>query len=286
MAGAARREGNGAGGRDGGALSSRERAAVERFLLRVRRDVPAQLVQALLFGSKARGTARPGSDVDLLLIFRHLAPDREPHATIAEEIAEQVSREAGVPLGPWSVSLVDLRRGMRTPMLVDALTDGLPVWPTGVPVPRLPFTPEDALRCTDALLQRVAEGSEEVEARLDEGDEWGALRRARDDVVRMCTAALLLHGETRPRHARSVERFVEGCLGGAAPPRHRALLDWAARSFGPDGRDEEFPLHAPPGGFGALARLVDELRDGVARRRAWLERGIAGGAAPDHGTRR
>jgi predicted nucleotidyltransferase len=270
MGGPATSGSNGKG--NGSSLTRRERAAVSRFLALVRREVPAELVHALLFGSKARGTARPDSDVDLLLIFRHLPPDREPQATIAEDIAEWVSREAGVPVGPWSVSLVDLEQGRRTPMLVDALEDGVPIWPAELPSPRPPFTPDDALHCSGALLDRVTEGSEEASAKRRSGDLGAATRRGRDDLVRMCTAALLLHGETRPRRAESVRRFIEEYVRpGFFPPDHMPVLRWAARSFGPDGHDEDRAPTPPPGGFGALADAVDALWRWVARGRESLD---------------
>src|SRR5215217_2720753 len=128
-------------------LSAAERRAAREFVVRVRRFVEADLVQASLFGSKARGSARADSDVDILLVFRRLAWDREPHATHAEMIADAVAREVGIPITTWSVSLPDLDRGSRTPMLVDALEDSVPLWCAGPPIPALPFTPEDALRC-------------------------------------------------------------------------------------------------------------------------------------------
>jgi|GEM_PF-532012 len=245
--------------------------AVMGFVARVRRNVPADLEHVVLFGSRARGSARPDSDVDLLLIFRALPPDREPQATQVERIAEEVERRTGVPLGPWSVSLIDLRRGLRTPMLVDALTDGFALWPDGTSVPRVRFTPADALRCSGALLERVAEGSEEAERRLRSADAAGAVRRARDDIVRLCTAALLLVGETRPRRGEAVERFVRRFRGGPGVPREFLRdLRWAATSFGPRGDDEGWQFGAPPDGFGSLAALIDRLTSDVERVRERL----------------
>ena len=106
-------------------LTHVETAAVAELIDRVRRDIPAALVQASLFGSRARGDARRDSDIDVLLVFQRLPPDREPHASRAEAIAEQVAARTGIPVTVWSVSLPDLERGWRTPMLVDALADSV-----------------------------------------------------------------------------------------------------------------------------------------------------------------
>jgi hypothetical protein len=249
-------------------LTRREHAAAMELVQRVRRGVPADLWRALLFGSRARGEGRPDSDLDVLLVFHALPRDREPQAGIAEWIAEEVAEETGVPVTVWSVSRTDLERGRRTPMLVDSLDDGVPLWPPGAPPLRVGFTPADALFCTGQLLDRVEEGSAEVEEAFAAGAYGAAARRARDDLVRLCTAALLLEGVTRPRTAGCVRCFA----GRHGPPRQIVpVLRWAADSYGADGKDRGDAIPPPPGGLGAAARAVDVLR----RRVVALRRGLA-----------
>jgi hypothetical protein len=236
--------------------------------------VPAELWRAFLFGSKARREARPDSDVDVLLVFRRLPPGREPQAAMAEAIADGVAEETGIPVTVWSVSLPDLEPGARTPMLVDALEDGIPLWPADAPPVLLPYTPPDALFCTGALLDRVGEGSAEVEDALDAGDLPAAAKRARDDLVRMCTAALLLEGITRPRRGESVRAFAEAI---GVPPGAGPIFRWAASSYGPDGKDGDGPVPPPPGGIAAVAWAMEVVRRAVAERRAALASVLAGG---------
>lgn len=231
--------------------------AARHLVARVRAEVRAELVQASLFGSRARGDARPDSDIDVLLVFRNLPPDREPHATHAEEIAEQEATRRAQPVTVWSVSLADLRRGARTPMLVDALEDAIPLWCAGRPLPTCAFTPEDAVRCVEALLRRVEEGSAEVESMRREGRQEAAASRTRDDVVRLCTARLLLRGITRPRRGEAVAAARDR-LPATAPLRH--IFDWAERSYGVDGISEEAPVGLPPGGLLEACRGVEVLR--------------------------
>ncbi|HEU0299913.1 MAG TPA: nucleotidyltransferase domain-containing protein, partial [Longimicrobium sp.] len=220
----------------------------------------ARLEHALLFGSRARRQARPDSDVDVLLVFKRLPPDREPQASHAERVAEQVARRTGVPVGVWCVSVPDLAPGRRTPMLVDALEDAVPLWPDAEP-PRAPFTPRDAAFCAARLLERVEEGGGEVAQSLASGrDGW--MRRVRDDLVRLCTAVLLLAGETRPRRGVAVRRFVERNPRFPLSAGERRVLAWAARSYPPGHLelDDDHPVPPLPGPADAALDLVERLR--------------------------
>jgi predicted nucleotidyltransferase len=248
-------------------LDPREHAAAMEIVHRVRREVGARLECALLFGSKARRQARPDSDVDVLLVFKRLPADREPQATDAERIAEAVAARTGVPVGVWCVAREDLRAGRRTPMLVDALDDAVPLWPARHPPPVVEFTPADATFCAARLLDRVEEGSAEVAQMLAAGDA-GWARRTRDDLVRLCTAVLLLAGETRPRRGDAVRRFLEREPRWVRAGAERAALAWAARSY-PRGHvelDDESPVPAPPVSTDDLLDLAQRLRALVIRR--------------------
>jgi predicted nucleotidyltransferase len=261
--------------RGGGAtecLDSREMAAAMEVVRQVRRRVHARLECALLFGSRARRQARPDSDVDVLLIFRRLSPDREPHASQAERIAEEVAGRTGVPVGVWSVSNEDLAQGRRTPMLVDALEDAVPLWPDADP-PRAAFTPRDAAFCAARLLERVDEGGEQVARSLADGDD-GWMRRGRDDLVRLCTAALLLAGDTRPRRGDAVRAFLTRNPRFPLSTEERAALAWAARSY-PRGHlelDDDHPVPPPPCAPGVVLDLMERLRGLVAERGRRAER--------------
>jgi predicted nucleotidyltransferase len=261
-----------------GLLDPEELSAVRRVVGRVRRAVAADLVQASLFGSKARGESRHDSDVDILLVFEWLPDDREPYASDAEAIAEEVAFSTGVPVTVWSVSLIDLRMGNRTPMLVDALADSVPIWYRWAPLPSVDFTPADAVRCSEALLTRLAEGSREYSMALEAADWYSAARRARDDIVRACTALLLLRGITRPRRADAVHvaRFHEFARNAPLPHVDRALR-WAADSYGANGREENQAVPIPPCDPDELAAVVDDLH---ARIRAIGRQVVARTAPP------
>lgn len=262
----------GAAGTGGGVeartcLDAREHAAAMALVHDVRRGVGAKLECALLFGSKARRQARADSDVDVLLVFKRLPPDREPQATDAERLADEAAARTGVPLGVWCVARADLAAGRRTPMLVDALEDAVPLWPADGDPPRAAFTPADARFCAARLLDRVREGGAEVAEQRAAGDPaW--MRRVRDDLVRLCTAALLLAGETRPRRGDAVRRFLERTPRFAAGGDGRAVLAWAARSY-PPGHvelDDDSPVPPPPVPAHAVLDTAERLRALVVRR--------------------
>src|SRR5690606_41207397 len=84
---------------------------------------------------------------------------------------------------------------------------GLPLWPPGAPPIRLPFTEADAHFCAGCLLDWVYEGGTVARAALADGRWADAARRARDDITRLATAALLLEGDTRHRNVGSLRRF-------------------------------------------------------------------------------
>lgn len=227
---------------------------------------------AAIFGSRARGEAHPDSDIDVLLVFERLPFDREPQATHAEMIAEEEAQRLSLPVTVWSVSLDDLERGRRTPMLVDALTDAIPLWSAGDPLRPCPFEPEDAVACVGALLRRVDEGSDAVAMHLGEGGVLAAARLIRDDAVRLCTAHLLLNGITRPRRAEAVRAFRR--LIPVTGPAIRTLR-WAERSYGPDGTDEDAPVSPPPYGFRDACDGVERLRRAAASRLRTLDESLA-----------
>jgi hypothetical protein len=162
-------------------------------------------------------------------------------------------------------------------MLVDALADSIPIWSSGRPIPRLPFTCQDAVWCSERLLTRIGEGSLEVEQHLHGGQEASAVRRVRDDVVRLCTALLLLRGMTRPRRGHAVEAVIRRERW---RPHERAILEWAATSYGPSGADEDGPVEVPPGGIvtaaAVISRLITMVEDRLLHLRATVEWGTSG----------
>ncbi len=77
-------------------LTTQERQAVEAFMRRLHEQFPGRILQATLFGSKARGDSRPWSDIDILLVV-----DEEdwPFRQEISTLAARVSLEYDVLIG-------------------------------------------------------------------------------------------------------------------------------------------------------------------------------------------
>lgn len=248
-------------------LTQREQRVVSHFIRRMSGPPWPPLLRAVLFGSKARGDDDADSDIDVLLLFDSDVESRRELGRLAAANAAELARRTGVLLEPWAVPLADLTRGARTPMLVDAFADGLTLWPLHARSLRLPFTLADARFCASRLLEWVEEGGTLVEAALADGRLAFAAERARDDIVRLAAAALLLEGDTRHRRTGTLRRFERRFVAPRRVPAANAVaLAWAAAAFPRDGgRGRQRPpptRHAVRSarlGYELATRLQDDL---------------------------
>jgi hypothetical protein len=249
-----------------------------RRLVRAARGAGAPpLDRIVLFGSRARGDHDAASDVDVLFVCALPESEREFAAGWHRRAARRIGARYRIDLQPWTVTLPELARGRRTPMLVDALADGITLWARNGRPAVLHFTPEDARYCAACLLDWVADGGALVRRWLAAGARERAAERTRDDIVRLATAALLLGGHTRHRRRGSLADFDERFVArGIVSPGVRPALHWAAAAFPPDGgRGAE---HAP---VTAVAVATAETGYRLAARFArevlpLLERGLRG----------
>jgi len=267
-------------------LTARERAAVRALVRRALAARRPPVRAAYLFGSKARGDARPGSDVDVLFLCDVAPAEPDAAGRALARLAARVAERTGVPLEPWAVPLADLDPGARTPMLVDALADAVPLWPPDAHPPRLPFTPADAAFCAGRLLEWADAGGAATRRALRADRPADAARRARDDITRLAAAALLLTGETRHRRTSTLRLFEERFVRtGIVSPRARAALEWARRAYPPGPwRGAGHPPATPAAtrtarlGCRLAARLEAEIVPWILRELERIE--------PRYGTRR
>lgn len=111
-----------------------------RPLLRGERNIFRSLMQAVaqavdphcqsatLFGSVARGSERPGSDFDLLIVVRE-GRARPRLMRSLSELATRISRTWGIRINPITFTEAQVRRHMREghPLFTAALRDGIPL---------------------------------------------------------------------------------------------------------------------------------------------------------------
>lgn len=217
-------------------ITPNERAGLRTLLARALAAGEPPIVRALLFGSKARGDFDDDSDIDLLLICDLPPEERDIAGQILARDARIVSRETGLRIETWAITTADLEIGARTPMLIDALEDGYTLWPESAPPLNLAFTPSDARFCTLCLLDWVEAGGSLVRRALAKNRYEEAAQRARDDITRLASAALLLNGETRHRRISTLELFAQRFIQtGYYPATLLPALDWAARAYPQDG---------------------------------------------------
>lgn len=89
-----------------------------REIVRILRASPA-VARAVLFGSRAKGTAKPGSDIDLALFGDTLALDAL--LSLASQFAES-------DLLPWHVDLVDYNSISSLPLKAHIDRVGIPIY--------------------------------------------------------------------------------------------------------------------------------------------------------------
>jgi hypothetical protein len=217
-------------------LTWAEEEALETLIARILSAEEPPILRAVLFGSKARGDADAASDIDLLLICDLPPDEREEASRILARDARIVSNLTQLQIETWAVAAADLDEGWRTPMLVDAIEDGLTLWPRNAAPLRIPFTPADARFCARCLLDWVEAGGPIVQRALTQRRWASAAQRARDDITRLAAAALFLNGETRHRRTTSLDLFAERFIHtGYFPPEILPALHWAAAAYPPDG---------------------------------------------------
>lgn len=101
-------------------LSRRESDALREFSTRIRAALGANLRELRLFGSKARGDARPDSDIDVLVI---VGDDRVRAEDLAVDIAFDVNVASDLYISPRVVTAVSLADPVwRTTLFVQTVT--------------------------------------------------------------------------------------------------------------------------------------------------------------------
>jgi len=107
-------------------LSPAEVEALDEFCQRLLRALPHQVQDIILFGSKARGDAHLGSDIDLLVV---LDPFTKEADTLVSDITADLLLECGVDISAITFSRRQVAElsALGTPLMRNVAEEGIPL---------------------------------------------------------------------------------------------------------------------------------------------------------------
>lgn len=91
-------------------LKSQERKAINAFSRRLKKALGRQLVSVLLFGSKARGNVRKGSDIDIFILVKN--KKNNVNDKIAQVTAD-VLDDYNILLSPVSYDMYEAQKNLK-----------------------------------------------------------------------------------------------------------------------------------------------------------------------------
>jgi hypothetical protein len=105
-------------------LQPDELLAVEEFKRRILAELPGQVKAIILFGSKARGDAHPGSDIDLLVIVDHRTPEVDD---VISEITAETLLEQRIDISALDFTSDEIAEwaALGTPLMRNVAEEGI-----------------------------------------------------------------------------------------------------------------------------------------------------------------
>ncbi|MFI5013319.1 MAG: nucleotidyltransferase domain-containing protein [Hyphomicrobiales bacterium] len=107
------------------AVPSRAVARLQAFRRDVERALPGKVERVVLFGSRARGDARPDSDYDVAVFVRDLEARRSVDHTLADAAYRHIL--AGIHIRPVAVPANYLECRSRGTLAMTISRDGIPI---------------------------------------------------------------------------------------------------------------------------------------------------------------
>jgi len=138
--------------------------AIKEFVDRLKDRIPSKMVNLYLFGSVAKGTAKPESDVDILVVYRDASSDLI--LDVVCEIAFDIALERGTLIQPILMSTDEFDQQVgSSPFLWEVLTAGRPVYSSGKSTEwKLDF--KEYMRLAEEYLSYAIDACNEARTRL------------------------------------------------------------------------------------------------------------------------
>lgn len=89
--------------------------AINEFVKSCKKKLGKKLVSIVLFGSVARGTARKGSDIDILVIAKNLPKDWRERDNTLDDIVMEILLKYSIRVFPIIVESTDIKASARWP---------------------------------------------------------------------------------------------------------------------------------------------------------------------------
>lgn len=182
-------------------LTRVESSRIERFRARLHQVLRDEQIKSLiLYGSKARGDARRGSDVDLLLVHRELSPEQKE--TVEELTADLLAEKPEIHVLIYPVDEVTENAKLGRPLFVNIAREG-----KLIEGELLKVNETNKPEVSREFLQSAHKRLHAAEALIRSEDYRDSISRSYYAVLDAADAALIAKGFTPRSHEGSLTMF-------------------------------------------------------------------------------
>jgi predicted nucleotidyltransferase len=111
-------------------LSKIEKRVVREFKNELLKKLGRKVVLIELFGSKVRGNAHKGSDVDILVVYKGNGKTRQTLINLEWEFLKKYNYEVYLSVIPYSFQEYQYDSKINTPFIYNLEKEGIVIWNT------------------------------------------------------------------------------------------------------------------------------------------------------------
>jgi len=184
-----------------GGLTRAEAQAIKDFRARLHQILrPDQIRALVLYGSKARGDARSGSDVDLLLVHRELSPEQKE--TVEDLTVDMYSGKPDIHVLAYSSDEISKDLELGRPLFVNISKDG-----KLIEGDRIVVNETNKPQVSQEFVESAKKRMHAAQALIESGDYRDSISRSYYAVLDAAAAALIAKGFTPKSHEGSIALF-------------------------------------------------------------------------------